>query len=167
MRALLSARSEVLMRHPLVLLTAALAIAACTQAHPPQALAPVVASDEVEHVSVSAPAAERCGDHDSPVERPSCGGHDEAAAQAPSCAEHHERAHSAPTVSASFDGRPADGTEALCLVMNRVFTVNKTATSTYQGKTYAFCCDGCKQAFDEQPTKYVLASHGPGGAPTL
>ncbi len=32
------------------------------------------------------------------------------------------------------------------------------ATSVYQGTTYYFCAQGCKRAFDENPTKYVDAS---------
>jgi YHS domain-containing protein len=33
----------------------------------------------------------------------------------------------------------------------------KTAAekSDYQGKTYYFCCQGCKKAFDKEPQKYV------------
>ena len=28
-------------------------------------------------------------------------------------------------------------------------------SSTYQGKTYYFCCDECKQEFDEDPTLFL------------
>lgn len=28
-------------------------------------------------------------------------------------------------------------------------------SSTYQGKTYYFCCAGCKPMFDKDPAKYV------------
>ena len=27
--------------------------------------------------------------------------------------------------------------------------------SEYEGKTYYFCCEGCKQEFDEHPQRYV------------
>jgi len=27
--------------------------------------------------------------------------------------------------------------------------------SDYNGKTYYFCCPGCKRIFDKEPTKYV------------
>ncbi len=30
-----------------------------------------------------------------------------------------------------------------------------TNKSVYQGKTYYFCSPGCKQAFDQEPQKYV------------
>jgi YHS domain-containing protein len=29
------------------------------------------------------------------------------------------------------------------------------ATSEYQGRTYYFCSSACKQAFDDEPEKYV------------
>jgi YHS domain-containing protein len=28
-------------------------------------------------------------------------------------------------------------------------------SSTYQGKTYNFCCSSCKQKFDQNPQQYV------------
>ncbi len=31
-------------------------------------------------------------------------------------------------------------------------------TSTYEGRTYYFCAAGCKQAFDQDPGKYVKQS---------
>jgi YHS domain-containing protein len=33
----------------------------------------------------------------------------------------------------------------------------KTAkwTSTYAGKAYYFCCEGCKKAFDRDPARYA------------
>ncbi len=31
-------------------------------------------------------------------------------------------------------------------------------SSTHQGKTYYFCCEGCKKAFDENPEKHASAS---------
>lgn len=64
--------------------------------------------------------------------------------------------HAHGTVAAAFDAAPAAGEKALCLVMNREFVVDdRTVTSVYDGKTYAFCCDGCKQAFDENPAKFA------------
>ncbi len=29
------------------------------------------------------------------------------------------------------------------------------ATSEYKGKTYYFCCEGCKEEFDANPRQYV------------
>jgi Cu+-exporting ATPase len=30
-----------------------------------------------------------------------------------------------------------------------------TPKSEYKGKTYYFCCEGCKQRFDSNPEQYV------------
>jgi YHS domain-containing protein len=32
------------------------------------------------------------------------------------------------------------------------------ATSTYEGKTYYFCSQACKESFDRQPQKYLQPS---------
>jgi Cu+-exporting ATPase len=33
---------------------------------------------------------------------------------------------------------------------------NKTAvTAEYKGKTYYFCCTGCKEKFEKEPQKYL------------
>ncbi len=46
---------------------------------------------------------------------------------------------------------------AVCPVMgNRIPDVSKAAGhSVYKGKTYYFCCAGCKPLFDKDPGKYV------------
>lgn len=31
-----------------------------------------------------------------------------------------------------------------------------TAVSEYQGKTYYFCCAGCKQRFDNDPSRFEM-----------
>lgn len=55
-----------------------------------------------------------------------------------------------------FDGMPALGTKAFCPVMNNEFEVKKDSQrSVYKGKTYVFCCPGCKPKFDENPEKYI------------
>ncbi len=38
-----------------------------------------------------------------------------------------------------------------------------TIKSEYQGKTYYFCSEECKQAFDRNPEKYAAMSHEGGG----
>jgi YHS domain-containing protein len=71
-----------------------------------------------------------------------------------SCGSAH--AHAPPTAIATFESAPAAGTLARCVVMDRDFTVLETTpTSTYAGKTYAFCCDGCKELFDKDPATYA------------
>jgi YHS domain-containing protein len=47
---------------------------------------------------------------------------------------------------------------AVCPVMgNKIPDVSKApgGKSTYKGKTYYFCCPGCKTAFDKNPGKYI------------
>ena len=31
-------------------------------------------------------------------------------------------------------------------------------SSTYKGKTYYFCCSGCKPLFDKNPAKYIKSA---------
>jgi YHS domain-containing protein len=58
-----------------------------------------------------------------------------------------------------FDGMPPVGTKAKCPVMGTEFQVTKeTQSSVYKGKTYVFCCNGCKPQFDANPDKYVGSS---------
>lgn len=74
----------------------------------------------------------------------------------------HANPHHVATAQVAFDAAPAHGEKALCLVMNREFVVDdRTTTSVHEGKTYAFCCDGCKQVFDENPAKFVHANVKP------
>lgn len=43
-----------------------------------------------------------------------------------------------------------------CPVMGGVVKdTGKASKSTYKGKTYYFCCSGCKPKFDQNPAKYV------------
>lgn len=46
---------------------------------------------------------------------------------------------------------------AICPVMkNRIPDVARAAgKSVYKGKTYYFCCPGCKPLFDKNPGKYA------------
>jgi YHS domain-containing protein len=32
---------------------------------------------------------------------------------------------------------------------------NAAATAEYQGKTFYFCCNGCKAKFDKSPQQYL------------
>ncbi|MBW2277681.1 MAG: efflux RND transporter periplasmic adaptor subunit [Deltaproteobacteria bacterium] len=61
-----------------------------------------------------------------------------------------------------FDGMPAVGTKACCPVMQNEFTVHEgTESSEYLGKTYVYCCPGCKPTFEKDPEKHleILAEH--------
>lgn len=59
--------------------------------------------------------------------------------------------------------KPAPKAEPLpakvkCAVMGDEFKPNaKSLKSVYKGKTYYFCCGGCKPAFDKNPEKYAVA----------
>jgi YHS domain-containing protein len=56
----------------------------------------------------------------------------------------------------SFAEPPAVGTQALCPVMQEVFTVEAgTQVEEYEGRFYAFCCSGCVKKFKAQPKKYA------------
>jgi xanthine dehydrogenase accessory factor len=129
----------------------ALVVFACTRPAEPAAEATLASV-----AAVATDAASTCGD----VDAPACGAHAEAA-EGGGCAAHAGAGGHA-TVAAGFDRAPAPGDKALCLVMNREFIVDdRTVTSVHEGKTYAFCCDGCKEAFDENPAKYVQAPTKP------
>jgi YHS domain-containing protein len=81
--------------------------------------------------------------------------------QAAAAAKDEGQAKAAATSGASkplngFDGMPPVGTKAKCPVMGTDFEVTKeTQSSVYKGKTYVFCCPGCKPQFDASPEKYV------------
>lgn len=62
--------------------------------------------------------------------------------------------------TASADPRPAGSTPAAevirCPVMGEVVKDPSTAAkSVHQGKTYYFCCPGCKPKFDADPARYL------------
>ena len=62
----------------------------------------------------------------------------------------------APTAPMAFDAMPAVGTKAFCPVMKHEFTVSaETQSAGYEGKTYVFCCPGCKPQFEADPKKYL------------
>jgi Cu+-exporting ATPase len=54
---------------------------------------------------------------------------------------------------------PAKVAEApVCPITGEKVANIKTAeTSSFKGKTYYFCCAGCKPMFDKNPAKYVKA----------
>lgn len=69
----------------------------------------------------------------------------------------HAPAAKASNLSSSFVGAPPVGTKAKCAVTGEEFTIAAdTATATYNGRTYVFCCADCKPSFDKNPEKYAL-----------
>ncbi len=76
--------------------------------------------------------------------------------EGPEEAQAPERADVDTNIPTVFDEKPAVGTEARCPVMKDVFTVKEDSpTATYKGKTYVFCCPGCKPQFEQNPEKYL------------
>lgn len=57
---------------------------------------------------------------------------------------------------------PAAATaEATCPVSGEKFTPKADSpTSEFNGKTYTFCCGGCKKKFDAEPAKFTGAAPG-------
>ena len=98
-----------------------------------------------------------------PVAASACGNQDEANSEENKTAlgleKHDQGAHQmkdGAKVKNGFKGMPAVGTKAVCPVMGNEFTVTKDTTSAvYKGKTYVFCCPGCKPKFEKNPAQYV------------
>jgi len=58
----------------------------------------------------------------------------------------------------SFESKPALGTWATCPVSGETFQIDEdTLFSTYKGRTYAFCCPGCKGDFKKHPARFARA----------
>ncbi len=69
---------------------------------------------------------------------------------------------------AKFDKEPAKYAKpkvksVVCPVMGKkIADISKAAgKSTYQGKTYYFCCTDCKTKFDKNPAKYAKSAKKP------
>jgi YHS domain-containing protein len=72
-----------------------------------------------------------------------------------------KKATPAPKAAAAAKA-PKVGDKIKCAVMGEEFTLKANSLkSEYKGKTYYFCCEGCKPSFDKNPTKYVKAEPAP------
>lgn len=72
--------------------------------------------------------------------------------------EHHSepKAGSGP-VKAPGDAKVGDTTK--CPVSGEEFTVEATSQKVeHDGKTYYFCCGGCKKKFEAEPAKFIKKS---------
>jgi YHS domain-containing protein len=57
--------------------------------------------------------------------------------------------------------------ETHCAVMgDKIKDASKASKSTFNGKTYYFCCAGCKPEFDKNPAKYAKAADAKATAAT-
>lgn len=81
----------------------------------------------------------------------------EPAAPAPHHDEHH---HDSSGPSASKDvkkpGEAKPGDKSTCTVTGEEIDVTADSPhSEHDGKTYYFCCTGCKKKFDADPSKFT------------
>jgi YHS domain-containing protein len=58
--------------------------------------------------------------------------------------------------ASAFDAAPPPGSMAVCPVTKHEFEVAEgTVSSVHEGKTYLFCCPGCKPQFEADPAKFI------------
>ncbi len=56
----------------------------------------------------------------------------------------------------SFEAMPAVGTQATCPVSGETFTVAEGSQhAVHEGRTYVFCCPGCKSKFEANPAAFI------------
>jgi Cu+-exporting ATPase len=81
----------------------------------------------------------------------------EAHAHTTEAHEHTAHAHTAEGQEHAEHAEQATDTGAVkCAVMgHEIKDVTKAPKSEYNGKTYYFCCEGCKEKFDKEPEKYA------------
>lgn len=91
-----------------------------------------------------------------------CGGENNLPPATPATAtpagEHHgEPKAGSGAVKAPGDAKVGDTTK--CPVSGEEFTVEATSQKVeHEGKTYYFCCGGCKKKFEAEPAKYIKKS---------
>lgn len=80
----------------------------------------------------------------------------------PATPDHHgeERHHDAAPATANKDlkkpGEAKPGDKSTCTVTGEEIDVTADSPhSEHNGKTYYFCCGGCKKKFDADPSKYT------------
>lgn len=70
-----------------------------------------------------------------------------------------EAAKTAPAGILKAPGDAKIGDTTRCPVSGDEFTVEASSPKTeYEGKTYYFCCGGCKSKFEADPAKYLKKS---------
>ena len=71
-------------------------------------------------------------------------------------ASNKEPAHSPESANVKAPGDAKPGDKSRCTVTGEEIDVTADSPhSEYNGKTYYFCCGGCKKKFDADPTKYT------------
>ena len=88
------------------------------------------------------------------VSAAACGGPPEGAVSPASPAA--APAVAAPAVVVKEAGDAKVGDTAKCPVSGETFVVGASSPKTeHDGKTYFFCCGGCKKKFEAEPAKYL------------
>ncbi|WP_454917776.1 heavy metal translocating P-type ATPase [Xanthobacter sediminis] len=70
----------------------------------------------------------------------------------------------APAPLAPAAPRPDTATDPVCGMAVDTSPAAGKPTSTYEGKTYFFCCNGCKSKFDADPKRYLTEAAPAAGA---
>jgi YHS domain-containing protein len=78
----------------------------------------------------------------------------------PAAPDHGEHHHDATPATANKDvkkpGEAKPGDKSTCTVTGEDIDVTADSPhSEHNGKTYYFCCTGCKKKFDADPSKYT------------
>jgi len=87
-----------------------------------------------------------------------CGGE---AAQKPAETPHAAEAKPASNAKIVAPGDAKIGDTSKCPVSGEEFVVEATSPKAeHEGKTYYFCCSGCKKKFESDPKKFLSQSKG-------
>lgn len=83
----------------------------------------------------------------------------EGAPAAPEAAAPKQATANEPAEDLKPPGEAGIGDKTKCPVSGEVFTVTDASPHTeVDGKTYFFCCPGCKEKFENDPKKFLEAS---------
>ncbi len=85
-----------------------------------------------------------------------CGGQHSEAASPSDGAKPAAAAGATPAASIKAPGDAKVGDTSKCPVTGEEFTVEASSPhAEHDGKTYYFCCGGCKKKFEADPSKFV------------
>jgi Cu+-exporting ATPase len=75
---------------------------------------------------------------------------------APHHDEHHHESSGASSADTKKPGEAKPGDKSTCTVTGEEIDITADSPhSEHDGKTYYFCCTGCKKKFDADPAKYT------------
>lgn len=88
-----------------------------------------------------------------------CGGGNAAAPPAATPGEEPKPAEAKPAGEVKAPGDAQVGDTTKCPVSGEEFVVEATSPKVeHEGKTYHFCCSGCKKKFESDPAKFLNKS---------